>query len=111
MARTATFYIPNIAMWNWRLVSPAFVKVQMERAKLSMAETDNALDILDADVMKIQQEIKGVWANASVQMMRAFEDRLKEVGRERKRIMFVRMRLREVIDRMSTHLMSPASFV
>lgn len=98
------FYIPRIDLWNWRLISFTFVDVQLKRAQESYAQTDNALAILDEDVSKIEQEIKGVWATANVQMMRAFQARLKEVGAERKRIGYVRLKLRGVIDRMNIEI-------
>ena len=98
------FYVPNVAMWNWRLISAGFVRIQLDRANRSYSETDNALVQLDADVDKIEQEIRGKWASANVQVMRAFEARLKEVGAERKRIHYVRTKLRTVIDRMRSHL-------
>ena len=59
--------------------------------------------ILDADVIKIQQEIRAKWADANVQIMRAFLARLKEVSLERKRINYARIKLREAIDVMITH--------
>ena len=104
MANKVQFYIPNITMWNWRLVSPIFVKLQLSRCQLSFSETDNALENLNIDVRNIEQEIRGAWATASATHMRAFEARLKEVRAERKRIMFVRLKLQAVIDRMTDHL-------
>lgn len=97
------FYIPQWRMWNWRLISPVFVSVQLERSRQAYRETDNALANLDGDIAKIEQEIRGQWESANVQVMRAFEARLKEVARERKRINFVRLRLREAIDAMLEH--------
>lgn len=101
------FFIPNVDHWKWNLVSPTFVKLQLSRANMSYDETTNALDNLDADTMKIQQEIRGQWAGANVQVMRAFEERLKKIGGERKRIMYLRLKLREVIDIMREHLKEP----
>jgi len=97
------FYIPQWRMWNWKLISPVFVSLQLSRSRQSYRETENALAQLDDDVSKIEQEIRGVWASANVQMMRGFEYRLKEVGKERKRINFVRVKLREAIDAMLQH--------
>lgn len=100
---TTLFYIPQWRMWNWKTVSPVFVSLQLSRARRSYRETEGALLILDSDVTKIQQEIRGVWANANVQMMRAFLARLKEIQKERKRVNFVRIKLRESIEAMLEH--------
>ena len=103
------FYIPQWRMWNWKLISPIFVSVQLERSRQSYRETDNALALLDNDVRNIEQEIRSKWASANVQVMRAFEARLKEVARERKRINFVRLGLREAIDAMLEHFPEEAN--
>ena len=104
MGRKHQFYIPNIAMWNWRLVSKGFVELQLSRAQASYRETDDALLNLEADLEKINQEIRGKWATGSANVMRAFEARYKEVRAENKRVMYVRLKLREAIDRMNSHL-------
>lgn len=101
------FYIPQVRMWKWELVSPLYVKLQLERAQQSYRETDQALYNLQEDLEKINQEILGKWAIGSVQVMRAFEARYKEVRAENKRISYVRMQLREVIDEMLKHLNNP----
>ncbi len=104
MAYKRQFYIPNISMWNWQLISPNYVKLQLERAQLSYRETDDALRNLETDLQNINQEILSKWATGSATVMRAFEARYKEVRMENKRIMYVRLKLREVIDRMNSHL-------
>lgn len=104
MSRTRQFYIPNVSMWNWSLVSPSFVKLQLERAQLSYRETDDALNNLETEIQNINKEIRAKWATASATTMRAFEARYKEVRAENKRISYVRLKLREVIDRMKNHL-------
>jgi len=108
MSRDQTrFYIPQVRMWNWKLVSPAFVKLQYQRAAQSYRETDQALYNLEQDLEKINQEIKGQWAQGSVQVMRAFESRYKEVRAENKRIAYVRVKLREAMDQMESQLINP----
>lgn len=102
--RHPQFYIPRIDMWNWRLISTNFVELQLQRATLSLAETDNALAQLDTEVRNIELEIRAKWATGSATVMRAFLARFKEVSAERKRIGYVRHRLIPTIERMDKHL-------
>lgn len=102
--RRPQFYIPRIDMWNWRLISTNFVELQLQRATLSLTETDNALAQLDTEVKNIELEIRAKWATGSATVMRAFLARYKEVAAERKRIYFVRHRLVPTIERMDKHL-------
>lgn len=97
------FYIPQWQMWNWKLISPVFVSLQLARSRSSYRETDDALAQLDKEVRNIEQEIRSVWMTANVQAMRAFQARLREVGIERRRIGFVRLKLRRAIDAMLEH--------
>jgi len=97
------FYIPQWRMWNWRLLSSNFLDYQYKRCVDSYKETDGAMAVLDEDVSKIEQEIRGVWASANVQMMQAFEARLKEIRAERKRVAYCQLKLREAIDAMNNH--------
>jgi hypothetical protein len=101
-----TFYIPNITFWHWERLTRTFVDVQRKRAMESFAETENALAQLDSEVDNIGNEIKSVWASANVQHMRAFEARLREIKSERRRIEYVRFKLRGVLDRMNAELKS-----
>lgn len=101
---TQNFYIPQWHLWNWRLVSPVFISIELTKAKRSLEETDNAMRQLELDVKQVEQEIKAKWAIANVQVMRGFEARLKAIRAERKRIGFVQKRLRDACDAMTEHL-------
>lgn len=101
MSRDQTrFYIPQTQLWNWEHVSPLFVKLQLERARQSYRDTEQVLVNVEADLENINREILSEWAQGSIQVMRAFEARYKEVRRENKRVMYCRKLLREVMDKM-----------
>jgi hypothetical protein len=98
------FYVPNITFWQWDRLTRTFLDVQRKRVMESWAETENALGYLDSEVDAIELELRSKWASGSVQVMRAFEVRLKEIRSERKRIEGVRFRLRRVLDRMNAEV-------
>jgi hypothetical protein len=97
MSKQRDFYIPNSWAWNHRLVSEVYVNIQKKRAIEEQRHAQGTLDVLDLDVLKIEQEIKGKWADANVQIMRAFQARLKEIGAQRKRVAWVLRRLDGVL--------------
>ena len=97
MSKSRDFYIPNSWAWNHKLVSEVYVNIQKKRAIEEQRHAQGTLDVLDLDVAKIEQELKGRWADGSVQVMRAFQARLKEIGRQRKRIAWVLRRLDGVL--------------
>lgn len=96
-AKSRDFYIPNSWAWNHRLVSELYVSIQKRRAIEEQRHAQGTLDVLDLDVLKIEQEIKGKWASANVQVMRAFQARLKAIGAQRKRVNWVLRRLDSVL--------------
>lgn len=100
----SNFYVPNVTFWHWERLTRTFIEVQRKQALESFAQTENALAQLDYEVESIGNEIRSKWAGASVNVMRAFEARLKEVRKERRRIEHIRFVLRGVLDRMNAEL-------
>lgn len=103
MKRT-NFYVPKLDHLHWNTTTRVWMQHEKELALGSFAQTESALAQLDEDVSKIEDEIRGVWTTASAQMMRAFEDRLKLVRAERRRVDSVRRKLRGVLDRLNAEL-------
>src|SRR6266852_4473921 len=92
------YYVPNVTGRRWSLVSKATIEVERRRTLETFAQTEVALVSLDADLEKIEQELLGIWAEASVQVVQAFERRHKAVQIERRKLERIRKRLREVLD-------------
>lgn len=104
MKRTRQFYIPNVSMWNWSLVSPVFVKLQLQRAEQSYKETEDALENIEREIKEIRKQVWAEWGTASANRMRDFARKIVEMNPEVKRIHYVRLKLREVIGEMEAHL-------
>lgn len=104
MKRTRQFYVPDTTHWNWRLVSPVFVKLQLTRAQDSYVETDKALASIEAEVREIRKRVWEEWETASATRMRQFERQIKDMSPEVKRIHYVRKLLRDRIDEMHEFL-------
>ena len=100
MTRRIQYWIPATRMWRSDLVSEIFVRLQLARARQTYRDTETDLRNLDEDIRNVQQEIKAKWSTATANVMRAFEQRLRGIGRERGHLMYVRKRLRESIDTM-----------
>jgi len=98
------FFIPNVDNWRWERIERRYVRQMYDRSTESLVEIEGALAQLDADVSKIEQEIKGVWASANANMMLAFEGRLLDVRLERRRILNIQRKLLGVMDRLRAHL-------
>lgn len=91
-------YVPRPNDWNWKAISQTFVELQLAKGRKSYVVLDQDLALLNDDMHKIELEIRAKWAEASVQVMRAFEARAKEIRRERKRIAYLQLLLRQSID-------------
>ena len=84
--RKIQYHIPQTSLWNWHLVSEYTVRTELRRTRDAMDNLNKDEVILDTDIANIEQEIRGQWANANANVMRAFEVRLKEMLARRKRL-------------------------
>lgn len=98
------FYVPDVTHWNWSLISPVFVRLQLSRAEESFKQTELALSSIDEQIAEINKQIKAEWTTASATRMRQFEHQIKALSPEVRRIHFVRKRLVEVMGEMDIHL-------
>lgn len=94
----SVYYVPNVVGRRWSLVSKATIEVERHRTLKTFAQTEVALVSLDADLEKIEQELLGVWADASLQVVQAFERRHRVVQIERRKLERIRKRLREALE-------------
>ena len=81
-----TYHVPSTWAWNPRLVSESFVRVERERTLNALANLNQDESNLDDDCFRIEQEIRGQWATANANVMRAFQERLYGIKKERARL-------------------------
>jgi hypothetical protein len=86
MSKQRDFYVPPVHAWNARLISETFHAIQVKRVLEEIRHVQSVLDIFDLDFLMASEEIKSKWSGASVQVMQAFELRLKGIRKERKRV-------------------------
>src|SRR5690348_15835853 len=100
MKQARQFHVPNASMWIWKLVSPVFIRLQLERAQNSYQATENARGQIEPELKSICKEIWREWGTASVNRMHEFMHYPKEMSPEVRPIRIVRLSLRTVIDEM-----------
>jgi len=100
MPKRLHYRVPEVSFWKSDVVSESFIRVQLKLARNTHNDTDKDLANLDADILAVQQEIRAKWASANVQVMRGFEQRLRQIKIERRYLFFIRKRLENAIDAM-----------
>lgn len=100
------FYIPNIDLWRWERLTDTYLKVQLERVRDSIQQTELTLDALDRRVDDLGEFVRDHSANPPHNFRTLVESEAKAIKEERKRVTGCQERLVLIADRMQSEIHS-----
>lgn len=98
------FYVPNVDFWVWERITDTFLKVQLERCRDSILQTESALNTLDEAVNELQRIVFKEYRTGNTRLKETVETAYAEIRDESKRIIRVQDKLVQVTDRIKAEL-------